>query len=167
LSRQNFPVTHGYANIDGSVDNMDVSDGISVGGDDHAAAQAVFHPVLRLRRAIELTAELMAERTARTKKLLHVGHAFQTALLLAGLRCHCNIDHRRCNSCRQRFHCAVEREQCSDTIIVKRGRCRSRHRCLCRLRKVEGRHCPNCHYGNQSHCQTPCHHCLATCFTTV
>src|ERR1035438_5625541 len=99
---------------------MVVSDDISVGRDDHAAAQAVFHLVLRLRRDIELTAELTAERTARTKKLLHVGHTFGTARLRVGLRYHRNVDDRRCNSCRQRFHCAVEREQGSDTIIVDR-----------------------------------------------
>jgi hypothetical protein len=66
---------------------------------------------------IELTAELWpTERTARTKELLHVGHAFVLALLRVALRHDRDVHDRRCNSCRQRFHGAVEREQAATLL---------------------------------------------------
>src|SRR5260221_11544615 len=113
---------------------------IPVRGDDHADAQAMFHPVLRLRRKTELPAtKLTAKRIARAEKLLHVRHTFRTrvALLRVGLRCDRYIHYRRCDSRRQGFHCTVEREQCSDTVVIKRRSSRSRDGCGCRLRTVK------------------------------
>jgi hypothetical protein len=80
---------------------MIVGDDVSIRGNDHAAAQTMLNPVLRLLPEIKVTAKLITlatERTVRPKELLHVRHTFHAALLLVSLRHDRDIDHCRRNS---------------------------------------------------------------------
>ena len=77
--REDPLVAHGDANIHGAFHHVVVGDDVTVGGNDHAAAETVFNA--RLGPSAELSAEWIAEWPKLRAELLYVGGTFFVAIV--------------------------------------------------------------------------------------
>src|SRR5262245_21362033 len=82
LCRKDLSVGHGDPNISGAVDNVIVSHNVTIGRDDHAAANAVLKLLLRTRSPSE---------AERPEELLHVVGNLHLRVISLGLRSHRHV----------------------------------------------------------------------------